>query len=77
MKNTSNPDTDNLEMMRYRDFEERKIWNNRMSLRRAMLRPDDPFPPPIRIGPNTLVWFRHQVEAWVSRQAQRDTKGVA
>lgn len=76
MQNTSNH-TDSLEMMRYRDFVERRIWNNRMSLRRAMQRTDDPFPLPIHLGPNSLAWRRCDVEAWLERRARLTSKGAA
>jgi hypothetical protein len=69
MANTSTTETDNLAMMRYRDFTERRIFNNRMSLRRAMQRPDDPFPQPIHLGPNSICWRRRDVEDWIERRA--------
>lgn len=72
MANTSTTKTeeaDNLAMMRYRDITERRIFNNRMSLRRAMQRADDPFPQPIHLGPNSICWRRREVEAWIERRA--------
>jgi predicted DNA-binding transcriptional regulator AlpA len=77
MLNVSSQKIDNLEVMRYRDLVERRIWNNRMSLRRAMLRVDDPFPRPIQLGPNSIAWRRRDVEEWLERRAKLGIKGVA
>jgi predicted DNA-binding transcriptional regulator AlpA len=60
---------DNLHVLRYRDFVERNIVGNRTTLRRWMTRDDDPFPQPIRLGPNTIAWSRALVEAWLQRRA--------
>ena len=67
--------TDSLAMLRYRDLAERNLFNNRMSLRRAMLRADDPFPQPIYLGPNSIAWRRCDVEAWLERRSK--TRGSA
>ena len=29
------------------------------------------FPPPIEIGPNSLAWFRAEIEAWKSTRPRR------
>ena len=40
----------------------------------AMGREDDPFPRPIRLGPNSVGWRKAEVEAWLD---SRERAGLA
>ena len=59
-----------LFFLRYPDLVARRIFTNRMSLRRAMQREIDPFPQPYRIGGNTVAWKADAVAAWMERRAE-------
>jgi len=56
-------------LLRYRDLLERKVVNNRMTLKRWMELKDDPFPPAIALGPNSVAWDARAVEAWIQRRS--------
>ena len=71
------PSTDvfDLLLFRYRDLLERKIVNNRMTLRRWMNRSDDPFPAPIVLTASarqnhSIAWYAADIEDWLSRRAK-------
>lgn len=50
-------------LLRYRDLVQRGLVNNRTTLGRWIRKRD--FPPPLRLGPNTLAWEEGEVEAWL------------
>lgn len=56
-----------MEFLRYEDLVKRGILRNRMTLKRWI--DDLNFPPGFLIGPNTRVYPRDQVEAWLSSRA--------
>jgi len=75
--NTNKHEHDCLQVLRYKDFVERKLIGNRTTLRRWMEREDDPFPQPIKLGPNSICWRCSDVEAWFERRAAASKGGVA
>ncbi len=74
-----------LFLLRYRDLVERKIVNNRMTLRRWM-DPEgphkaDPFPRPIVLTSSTrqnhaIAWRAADVEQWLERRAKTSVDGL-
>ena len=41
----------------------------------AMGREDDPFPRPLRLGPNSVGWLKSEVEEWLARRARAGSTG--
>jgi hypothetical protein len=60
---------DNFKVLRYCDIRDAGIVRNRTTLSRWMSRPENPFPQPIRLGENSIVWKLRDIEAWLDRQA--------
>jgi predicted DNA-binding transcriptional regulator AlpA len=60
-----NSAADSVTFLRYRDLTERNIVANRTTLSRWMRRQENPFPKPIRLGPNTLAWRLLDIESWM------------
>jgi hypothetical protein len=57
-----------LQLLTYSALVERGIFNNRMTLKRAMDKYG--FPRPYKLGGRRVAWSREAVEAWLaSRQA--------
>jgi predicted DNA-binding transcriptional regulator AlpA len=52
-----------MKYLRFEDLRARGIFNNRETLRRWIR--DHGFPPPIRLGPNTVAWPAKAVQAWL------------
>ena len=68
---------DQTYLVRYPGLTAREIFKNRTSLRRAMDPANaDPFPQPIRLGPNSIAWRLIDVERWLDRRAKA-TNGTA
>ena len=42
----------------------------------AMGREDDPFPRPIRLGPNSVGWRKAEVEAWLDSRERAGSAGA-
>jgi predicted DNA-binding transcriptional regulator AlpA len=68
--NTSLQDIFQVFLLRYRDLVERKIVSNRVTLSRWMALDEDPFPRPLKLGPNTVAWDSRLVASWLSRRAK-------
>jgi predicted DNA-binding transcriptional regulator AlpA len=68
---------DSITLLRYRDLVDRKIVNNRMTLRRWMERGNDPFPAAIQLSENSIAWYASAVEAWLERRAAASNTGDA
>jgi prophage regulatory protein len=61
-----------MEIYRFADLKQRRIVNNRMTLRRWI--DSQGFPRHLRLGPNSIGWLKSEVEAWLSaRAAERDS----
>ena len=41
-----------------------------------MAREDDPFPKPIRLGPNSVGWRKAEVEAWLDSRERAGSAGA-
>ena len=41
-----------------------------------MAREDDPFPRPIRLGPNSVGWRRSEIEEWLDSRARAGSAGT-
>ena len=41
----------------------------------AMGREDDPFPRPIRLGPNSVGWRRAEIEGWLASRERAGSAG--
>ena len=41
-----------------------------------MAREDDPFPRPIRLGPNSVGWLKAEIEAWLGRRERAGSAGA-
>jgi prophage regulatory protein len=35
------------------------------------------FPPPVQLGPNSVGWFEHEIEAWLAAQPRRTYRAKA
>jgi predicted DNA-binding transcriptional regulator AlpA len=57
--------------VRYRDLKERGLINNRVTLGRWI--ESGGFPPPLKIGPNTVVWPEHEIDEWLATRERRHT----
>lgn len=55
-------------LLRFRDLTERGIVSNRMTLHRWIA--GGHFPPPIKIGPNSIAWRSDVIEAWLAEREQ-------
>ncbi|MGB8899568.1 MAG: AlpA family phage regulatory protein, partial [Methylocella sp.] len=58
-----------MSILRYRDLQDRGIFNNRMALARALRQYN--FPPPIELGSNSIGWDSADVAAWLSARPRR------
>jgi hypothetical protein len=58
-----------ITLLRFKDIKGAGIFNNRMSLKRAMERDADPFPRPLELGPNSIGWRLSDIKAWLDRRA--------
>jgi len=58
-----------MKLVKFSGLKEQGVFNNRMTLARAMQRKDDPFPAPLQLGANTVAWRVDDVEAWLERRA--------
>jgi hypothetical protein len=66
------------QQIKYKQLHEAGIVPNRVTIDRWMKLPVDPFPAPVQQGPNSLLWFVDEVNAWVDRRrAERDKLVVA
>lgn len=53
-------------LLRFSDLKAKGVVNNRPTLSRWIK--DRSFPPGIKLGENTRVWFEEEVEAWIEAQ---------
>jgi predicted DNA-binding transcriptional regulator AlpA len=65
---------DNITLLRFPDLVARRIVSNRMTLRRWMARPIDPFPQPIVLATSArqnhlIAWRASDVAAWLERRS--------
>lgn len=63
---TQDHEQNNLRCLRFRDLVRLGIVNSRMTLRRWV--GAGKFPPPVRLGPNLLVWRTAEVEKFLSER---------
>ena len=63
---TQNHEQNKLRCLRFRDLVRLGIVNNRMTLRRWV--GAGKFPPPVRLGPNLLVWRAAEIEKFLSER---------
>ena len=66
-----------MKLLRFSDLRARQIVLNRTTLRRWLSLPRDPFPAPIRLGPNTAAWPEDEVLAWIERRRKASTPHAA
>jgi len=65
----STGDTFQVCLLRYRDLVAAGIISNRMTLKRwSDLSRTDPFPAPLKLGPNSIAWNARSVEEWLRRR---------
>jgi len=57
---------DPTRLVRYSGLVERAIVSNRTTLRRRIA--NDGFPPPLKLGKNSLAWRLHEIEAWLEQR---------
>ena len=81
--------TDNLTLLTLTDLIVRRIVNNRMGVYRLMSRQENPFPQPVflsngkpipgttRVTGRRVAWRSVDVESWLGRLPQRNSKDAA
>ena len=60
-------------IVRFADLKRRKIINNWPTLLRWIER--EGFPSGFKLGPNTLVWFEDEIEAWIASRPTENFGG--
>ncbi len=57
--------------VRYKELAERGVFRDRMDAARKVAAG---FPKPIEMGPNSIAWDIHEVEAWLAQRPRRTPK---
>lgn len=65
---------DSLTVLRYSDLVQRRLFNNRMTLKRAIEAGD--FPPAIHLGKNSLAWKAIDVQRWLDQRQSANRKSA-